>query len=45
MLRDRSIEDLWTRMPWWLRSFALAGMILCIVLVPGDNRAFIYFQF
>jgi D-alanyl-lipoteichoic acid acyltransferase DltB (MBOAT superfamily) len=44
-LRDGSIETLWRRMPWWLRSFALAGMVLSIVLVPGDNRAFIYFQF
>jgi D-alanyl-lipoteichoic acid acyltransferase DltB (MBOAT superfamily) len=44
-LRDRSIEDLWRRLPWWGRSIALATLILCILLVPRDDRAFIYFQF
>jgi alginate O-acetyltransferase complex protein AlgI len=44
-LRDRSIEEVWREIPWWGRSLALAGLILCILLVPGEDRAFIYFQF
>jgi D-alanyl-lipoteichoic acid acyltransferase DltB (MBOAT superfamily) len=44
-LRHSSVEDLWQRVPWWGRSLGLAGLIICILLVPGDDRAFIYFQF
>ncbi len=44
-LRNQSVEFLFTRMPWWLRSFALAMMMVLIAIAPGDNRAFIYFQF
>jgi alginate O-acetyltransferase complex protein AlgI len=44
-LRDSSLEELARCLPWWLRSVALAAMLLSIVLFPGDNRAFIYFQF
>jgi hypothetical protein len=31
--------------PWWLRSAALAVIFLTLVLAPGEERAFIYFQF
>jgi D-alanyl-lipoteichoic acid acyltransferase DltB (MBOAT superfamily) len=44
-LRDGTIEFHAQRLSWWLRSVALAGMLLALVATPGDNRAFIYFQF
>jgi len=45
LMRDRTAESVWGRMAWPLRSALLAGMILAFLLVPGDSRAFIYFQF
>jgi len=44
-MRDRTAESVWGRMAWPLRSALLAGMILSFLLIPGDSRAFIYFQF
>lgn len=44
-LRNRSVEWLADRIPWWLRSIALAGMLLAVITMAGDDRAFIYFQF
>jgi len=45
LLRDASLEQLLGRFPWWIRSVILAGVLLALALAPGDNRAFIYFQF
>jgi len=45
LLRDRSLESAWGLVPWWCRSFTLATLVLTVVLLPGDDRAFIYFQF
>ncbi|MBI4566682.1 MAG: MBOAT family protein [Planctomycetes bacterium] len=44
-MRDRSTESVWGRLSWPFRSLFLAAMILSLLLVPGDTRAFIYFQF
>jgi D-alanyl-lipoteichoic acid acyltransferase DltB (MBOAT superfamily) len=44
-LKDASLEERAVRIPVWARPLVLAGLLLCIVLMPGDNRAFIYFQF
>jgi alginate O-acetyltransferase complex protein AlgI len=44
-LRNHVLEDLWRVAPGWSRSLALVAMILCIVLLPGEDRAFIYFRF
>ena len=44
-MRNRSTESMWSRMPWPVRSLLLAVMIVAVFLVPGDSRAFIYFQF
>ena len=44
-LRDSSIEAVVGRMPWQLRALALAAMLIALALAPGDDRAFIYFQF
>jgi alginate O-acetyltransferase complex protein AlgI len=43
--RDSSLEAAAARTPWPLRSLILAGMIVLIFLSPGEDRAFIYFQF
>ena len=44
-MRDSSLEARWQSMPWWGRSVVLATLLLSLALVPGDDRAFIYFQF
>jgi len=44
-LRDSSIEAVFQGMPWWLRSVCLAILSLTLLMVPGEDRAFIYFQF
>ena len=45
MLRDDSIEGSWSRLPVPMRVLALSAMLIAIVLSPGEDRAFIYFQF
>ncbi len=44
-MRRRSIEELAERTPWWLRGLALGAMLVALVLMQGEDRAFIYFQF
>ncbi|HUT36069.1 MAG TPA: MBOAT family O-acyltransferase [Planctomycetota bacterium] len=45
LLRDSSLEALVARCPWWLRSLVLASLMIAIVTLSGEDRAFIYFQF
>jgi hypothetical protein len=45
LLRNASLEEGVQRMPWWLRTAWIAGMLVLLALTPGDDRAFIYFQF
>jgi D-alanyl-lipoteichoic acid acyltransferase DltB (MBOAT superfamily) len=45
LLRDSSLEQAVGRLPWWLRAVGLALLLIGLVLAPGDDRAFIYFQF
>jgi len=45
LLRDASLEHLAGRTPAWLRVAAVAAMLLSFAFVPGNERAFIYFQF
>ena len=45
LMRDTTLEAASLRVPWWLRSAAVAAMLVALVLAPGDDRAFIYFQF
>lgn len=45
LLRNTSLEAMANRTPWWLRSLVLAAMLVAIVTMSGDDRAFIYFQF
>jgi len=44
-LRTTSLEDAAARTPAWLRGLALVAVVICLVLAPGEDRAFIYFQF
>jgi len=45
LLRDRDLEVELERVPWWAGSLLLACAMLAILAAPGDDRAFIYFQF
>jgi alginate O-acetyltransferase complex protein AlgI len=44
-MRRTSIADIVTHVPWWVRSLALAALLIGIVGLSGENRAFFYFQF
>jgi alginate O-acetyltransferase complex protein AlgI len=44
-MRSTTVEDVLGRFPSWLRGLVLAAMWMAMVLAPGDDRAFIYFQF
>jgi D-alanyl-lipoteichoic acid acyltransferase DltB (MBOAT superfamily) len=44
-LRNSSFEVVMGRTAWWARSAVLAGMCFCLLIAPGESRAFIYFQF
>jgi alginate O-acetyltransferase complex protein AlgI len=44
-MRRTSIASIVARVPWWVRSLALAALVLGIVGLSGEDRAFIYFQF
>jgi alginate O-acetyltransferase complex protein AlgI len=44
-MRDTSLEARWQALPWWSRSLLLVSLLLALAFVPGDDRAFIYFQF
>jgi len=44
-MREASIASIVTRVPWWIRSLALAALVLGIIGLSGEDRAFIYFQF
>jgi D-alanyl-lipoteichoic acid acyltransferase DltB (MBOAT superfamily) len=43
--RDTTLEQAVGGAPWWVRGLMLGGILAALLLVPGDNRAFIYFQF
>lgn len=44
-MRDKSLEEVVQRCPWWVRAMTLAAMFIAIFTMPGEDRAFIYFQF
>ncbi len=44
-MRNRTLESVADRLPWWTKSLALALMLIGVLLAPGDQNAFIYFQF
>lgn len=45
LMRENGLGHLWQKVPWWGRSIILAVMLLLVILAPGNDRAFIYFQF
>ena len=45
LMREKSYEEVAEKTPVWLRTAAIACMIVLIILSPGANHAFIYFQF
>ena len=44
-MKDRSLEKIAERVPAWLISVIVAGMLVLIVTLAGEDRAFIYFRF
>lgn len=44
-MRNRDIENFASRVSWPVAGIVLAIMVLAIVLSPGEERAFIYFEF
>jgi alginate O-acetyltransferase complex protein AlgI len=45
VLRDRMVEDVVGKFPWWLGGIGWAVMLILIILTQGGGGAFIYFQF
>jgi hypothetical protein len=44
-MRNRRLEEVVAKSPWWLTGIIWAGMLFAIVLTQGTGNAFIYFQF
>ncbi len=44
-MRERSLEDVAMSIPWSWRALFLSFMLISVLIVQGDDRAFIYFQF
>ena len=44
-MRQRSLEDVVARAPWWLTAGAVGAMLFVTVISQGSSNAFIYFQF
>ena len=44
-MRDATLESVANKCPWLIRAVILALMLIAIALMPGEDRAFIYFQF
>lgn len=45
-MRDKTLETLFSKLPWCMRSLVLAIMALAVLMcMNGDDSAFIYFQF
>ena len=44
-MKNISLEEVAAKLPWWITYLILFGMILSIILIPGENQAYVYFQF
>jgi len=44
-MRDTTIEAVAEKRSWLFRSLLIATMLVAIATMPGEDRAFIYFQF
>ena len=45
LMRERRLEDVVARTPWWVTAAVVGGMLFAIIITQGSNDAFIYFQF
>lgn len=45
LMRDKTLEEVADRTPSWILSLIIGLMIVAIATAPGEDRAFIYFQF
>ena len=45
LLRDMGVARAWDRTPTAIRLLLIGLMLTAILIAPGDDRAFIYFQF
>jgi len=44
-MRETTMEKKMADWPWWCRSILIAFLLFAIFTMPGEDRAFIYFQF
>lgn len=44
-LREKSLKQIMESLPWGVRAILLAILLIALALTPGDDRAFLYFQF
>jgi alginate O-acetyltransferase complex protein AlgI len=44
-MRERTLESVVSRTPWWVVSTAWAAMLFAVIVTQGTGTAFIYFQF
>jgi alginate O-acetyltransferase complex protein AlgI len=45
VMRERRLEDVVARTPWWVTAGAVGLMLAAIMISQGSSNAFIYFQF
>ena len=45
LMRNRSLEDVVAKSPWWLTAVVCAAMLFAVTITQGSGQAFIYFQF
>jgi hypothetical protein len=45
LMRNRDLEQVVSRTPWWLTGVACAAMLFAVIITQGSGTAFIYFQF
>ena len=45
LMRNRTVEELVSRAPWWLTGAVAAVMLFAVIVAQGSGEAFIYFQF
>jgi alginate O-acetyltransferase complex protein AlgI len=44
-LRERKLEEVMARTPWWLLGALWGAMVFLIIITQDEGHAFIYFQF
>jgi alginate O-acetyltransferase complex protein AlgI len=45
LMRERSLEQVVARAPWWLTASVVGSMLFVLVISQASSNAFIYFQF